>query len=124
MESILLTVSISVSPFFTELLEAEKLITSAESLFSASSNERRVRVEFSKNKLAMVISLREGTFLIGRLITSLNASAVLKINSMSFAVRSLVPIKCSTLKLSIRIRCIKYHFVFSFYFLPFYRNSF
>jgi hypothetical protein len=30
-----------------------------------------VRVEFSKNKLAMVMSLNEGTFLMGRLMTSL-----------------------------------------------------
>ena len=52
--------------------DAEKLITSAEILFSASSKERRVLVLFSKNRLAMVISRREGTFLIGRLITSLN----------------------------------------------------
>ena len=44
--------------------------------FSASSNERRVRVEFSKNKLATVKSRREGTFLMGRFNTSLNSFAV------------------------------------------------
>ena len=50
---------------------AEKLIVSALKRFSASSKERRVLVLFSKNKLAMVISRNDGTFLIGRLITSL-----------------------------------------------------
>ena len=51
--------------------DALKFTISAESLFSANSNESLVLVEFSKNKLAMVISLNDGTFLIGRLITSL-----------------------------------------------------
>ena len=76
MESILLTVSNSVSPFLTDEDEAEKLTTSADKRFSASSNEIRVRVLFSKKRLATVTSLKEGTFLIGRLITSLNSSAV------------------------------------------------
>ena len=67
----LFTVSIKVSPFFTEDCPAEKLITSADSLFSASSKLSLVLVLFSKNKFAMVISLKEGTFLIGLLITSL-----------------------------------------------------
>ena len=79
-DNMLLTVSIRVSPFLTELLEALKLTMSAESRFSANSKDKRVRVEFSKNKLAMVISRREGTFFIGRLITSLKLSAILKIN--------------------------------------------
>src|SRR5690625_4870079 len=68
---ILFTVSTNVSPLFTEDEAAEKLTVSAESLFSASSKDKRVRVLSSKNRLAMVISLRLGTFLIGRLITSL-----------------------------------------------------
>jgi hypothetical protein len=57
MARILLTVSTKVSPFFTEEEAAEKFTTSALKRFSANSKERRVRVEFSKNKLAMVISL-------------------------------------------------------------------
>ena len=68
MDKILFTVSISVSPFLTEDWAAEKLITSAESLFWASSKDNLVRVLFSKNILAMVISLSEGTFLIERLV--------------------------------------------------------
>jgi hypothetical protein len=62
MDKMLFTVSTSVSPFFTELLAAEKFTTSADRRFSANSKDKRVRVEFSKNKLAMVISLSEGTF--------------------------------------------------------------
>src|SRR5690606_31756607 len=92
-DKILLTVSISVSPFLTDELAAEKLTVSADNRFSANSKESLVLVEFSKNKLAIVISRSEGTFLIGRLITCLKASAVLKINSISFAVKSLIPIK-------------------------------
>ena len=58
-------------PFFNEDCEAEKFITSALRRFSANSKESLVRVLFSKNKLAMVMSLRLGTFLMGRLMTSL-----------------------------------------------------
>ncbi len=39
------------SPFFTDEFEAEKLITSAESLFWANSKDNVVLVLFSKNKL-------------------------------------------------------------------------
>jgi hypothetical protein len=97
MARMLLTVSSSVSPFLTELEEEEKLMTSAERRFWASSNERRVRVEFSKKTLAMVTSRSEGTFLIGRLSTSLNVSAVCRINWMSALVRFLIPSRCFTL---------------------------
>ena len=69
--NILFTVSIKVSPFFIDEEELEKLITSALSLFSANSNDNLVLVLFSKKRLAIVISLKEGTFLIGLLRTSL-----------------------------------------------------
>jgi hypothetical protein len=72
MARMLFTVSTRVSPFLTELCAALKFITSALSLFSASSKDSLVLVEFSKNRFAIVISRKEGTFLIGRLITSLN----------------------------------------------------
>ena len=62
MDRILFTVSISVSPFLTEDCEDEKFSTSADKRFSANSKDSLVRVEFSKNKLAMVISLSDGTF--------------------------------------------------------------
>ena len=64
------------SPFLTEEEEAEKLMVSAERRFSANSNETRVRVESSKKRLAMVMSRKEGTFLMGRLMTSLKLTAV------------------------------------------------
>ena len=70
-ERILFTVSISVSPFFNEDEDAEKLTTSADKRFSANSKDNRVLVLFSKKRLAIVISLKEGTFLIDLLITSL-----------------------------------------------------
>src|ERR1043166_363296 len=83
MERILRTVSISVSPFETEEDDAEKLMTSALRRFCASSNEMRVRVEFSKKILAMVMSRRDGTFLMGRLMMVLKLSVVSKTSSMS-----------------------------------------
>jgi hypothetical protein len=45
MANILLTVSISVSPFLSEDDEAEKFRISADKRFSASSNDSLVRVE-------------------------------------------------------------------------------
>ena len=79
----LFTVSTSDSPFLTDDDPAEKLITSAESRFSASSKDSFVRVEFSKNMFAMVTSRSEGTFLMGRLMTALKLSAVEKMRSIS-----------------------------------------
>ena len=79
----LLTVSARVSPFLTLDEAAEKLTTSADSRFSANSKLSRVRVLFSKNRLATVRSRRLGTFLMGRLMTSLNSRAVSKTASMS-----------------------------------------
>ena len=96
-DKILFAVSTNVSPFFKLELPAVKFTISAESLFSASSNESFVLVLFSKNKLAMVISLSVGTFLIGLFITSLKLSAVLKIRSISDLVKSLIPSKCDIL---------------------------
>ncbi len=76
---------------------------SADNRFSANSNERRVRVEFSKNRLAMVMSRSEGTFLMVRLMTSLKFSAVEKIRSISARESSLIPIKCGVLSNDITI---------------------
>ena len=90
----LFTVSSSVSPFLTEELAAEKLTVSALNRFSASSKLMRVRVEFSKKRLATVVSRRLGTFLMGRLMTSLNSRAVSRISSTSPGVRYLMPRTC------------------------------
>ena len=97
MARILLTVSISVSPLLTDDELALKFTISALSRRSASSNEMRVRVLFSKNKFTTVVSRSVGTFLIGRLITSLKLSAVLKMSSMSSTVKYFIPSKCLTL---------------------------
>jgi hypothetical protein len=67
-----------VSPFFTLDEELEKLIISAPKRFSANSNETLVLVEFSKNKLAMVISRNAGVFFTGLLSNVLKLSAVSK----------------------------------------------
>ena len=93
MDKILFTVSTKVSPFFTDEDALEKLITSADNLFSANSKDNFVLVEFSKNKFAIVISLNEGTFLMGLFMTSLKPSAVEKIKLMSSLVKSLIPNK-------------------------------
>ena len=64
MARILLTVSISVSPFEIEDSVFVKFIMSALNLFSANSKDNFVLVEFSKNKFAIVTPLRVGTFFI------------------------------------------------------------
>ena len=76
-------VSISVSPFDTLLVEADTFTTSAESRFPAISNDVRVRVEASKNRLMMVLPRSVGTFLMGRVETSWNDSAVSRISKIS-----------------------------------------
>src|SRR5690606_14840239 len=93
MDRMLFTVSIRVSPFLAEELAAEKLTTSAERRFSASSKESLVRVLFSKNILAIVTSLRVGTFLMERLITSLKLSSVSIMIVMYLLFRYLIPNK-------------------------------
>ena len=50
------------SPLFTLDDEAVKVSVSAESLFAAVSNDNRVRVLSSKNKLQTVFVRRAGTF--------------------------------------------------------------
>ena len=64
---------------------------SALSRFSASSNDMRVRVLGSKNRLMIVRPRSVGTFLIGRVPTSFIASAVSRIRSISAGSRSAMP---------------------------------
>ncbi len=59
-------VSFRLSPLDTLDPLAEKLITSAESRLAAASNEIRVRVESSKNRLTTVRPRSVGSFLISR----------------------------------------------------------
>jgi hypothetical protein len=72
MASRLRAVSISVSPFWVELVDAEKASVSALSRLAASSKESLVRVEFSKKTSATVRPRRVGTFLIRRSLTVRN----------------------------------------------------
>src|SRR5215207_6799424 len=80
-------VSTSVSPLDTEDPAVATFTVSALSRFSANSNEIRVRVEASKNRLTMVLPRRAGTFLIGRSLTSLNGSAVSRMSRICSALR-------------------------------------
>ena len=64
---------------------AEKLTTSAERRFSASSNESRVRVLDSKKRFTHVTPRRLGTRLMGRSSTSRNARAVWRMSRISSA---------------------------------------
>ncbi len=69
-------VSSSVSPLTTLDPAVVMPRVSALSRFSASSNDMRVRVLGSKNRLMMVRPRSVGTFLIGRVPTSFMAEAV------------------------------------------------
>ena len=68
-------VSFRDSPFETEEPLAAKLITSAESLFAASSKEILVLVESSKNRFTTVLPRKVGSFFISRSLTSDMSSA-------------------------------------------------
>ena len=83
--------SINDSPLVNEEVEVEMLIASAERRFAAISNEVRVRVEASKNRLMIVFPRRAGTFLIARAETSLNDPAVSRIVVISSTESSLMP---------------------------------
>ena len=60
MASMFFAVSMNVSPFERLLLEAVKSTTSAPSRLAARPKLVRVRVEFSKNRLAIVLSCNSG----------------------------------------------------------------
>src|SRR5262250_2139894 len=100
MASILRAVSSNVSPLTTLLDDGEKLITSALNRFAASSNEVRVLVLGSKNRFTTVRPRSAGTFLISLPVTSLNESAVSKINRISSTDNG------ARLKRSLRLRLI------------------
>ncbi len=69
-------VSTSVSPFVTLDPDDATDTVSADSRFSANSNEMRVRVDASKKRLTMVCPRSAGTFLMARSLISLNGTAV------------------------------------------------
>ena len=92
------TVSLSPSPLLTLDALAEKLVTSAESLFSASSKEIRVLVEFSKKRFTIFLPVSEGTFLMGRSKTSRKVKPVSISFWISLAGVCSNPIKCLFLR--------------------------
>ena len=87
-------VSFRLSPLATLEPLAEKLITSADSRLAAASNEIRVRVESSKNRLTTVRPRSVGSFLIGRSASWASSSAVSRMSSASSRLRSPAEIRC------------------------------
>ena len=89
-------VSARLSPLTTLEVEPPMLRESAESRFSASSKEERVRVEGSRKRFTMVRPRSAGTFLMARLFTSAKERPVSRICVMSSAVRLVVSRRCLT----------------------------
>lgn len=87
-------VSSSVSPFVTLDVEILTLTASADKRLAAISNDVRVRVEGSKNRLITVRPLKAGTFFISRLEISRNVSAVSRRCVISPADSSRIPRRC------------------------------
>src|SRR5690349_13515426 len=87
-------VSTSVSPLMTLELAMATLRVSALRRFSATSNDVRVRVLGSKNRLTTVRPRSVGTFLIGRAAISFIASAVSRMSTISSGERSAMPSRC------------------------------
>src|SRR5215470_10978247 len=83
--SMLRAVSMSVSPLATLEDDPETLMTSAESHLPAISNEVRVRVEGSRNRLTTVFPRSTGTFFISREAISFMEVAVSRIVWISAA---------------------------------------
>ena len=86
--------STSVSPLVTLEVATAMLRVSALSRFSAISNDVRVRVLGSKNRLTTVRPRSAGTFLTVREPTSFIASAVSRIRTISSAESSSMPSRC------------------------------
>ena len=89
--SMLRTVSSSDSPLVTLDVAVAMLSVSALSRFSAISNDVRVRVLGSKNRLTTVRPRSVGTFLIARPPISFIASAVSRISVISSGVEAVDP---------------------------------
>ena len=87
-------VSLRLSPLLRLEPLAEKLMTSALSRLAAASNEIRVRVESSKNRLTTVRPRSAGSFLIGRSASERISAAVARTSSASSRVRSAAVSRC------------------------------
>ena len=82
------------SPLEVEEPLPEMLMTSAESHLPAISNELRVRVESSKNRLTTVRPRRVGSFLTSRRCTVCISAAVSRISRICAVDRSLADSRC------------------------------
>jgi hypothetical protein len=91
MASRFLAVSRSVSPLAAELCEGEMFTASALRRLAAISNEVRVRVEFSKNRLMTVLPRRVASFLTGSAAIAWWRSARSRITPIAAASRSAMP---------------------------------
>ena len=87
-------VSFNDSPLLTLDPLALKLITSADKRLAAASNEIRVRVESSANKLTIVLPRRVGNFFMGASDTRASSAAVSSMAIASDSLRSLIDNKC------------------------------
>ena len=87
MASMVSTVSRSDSPLLTEEVPAENDITSADSRLAAVSNDRRVRVESSKNSETTVLPRRAGTLGLARRLTSTKLSVSRRTSAISSGAR-------------------------------------
>ena len=92
--SMFLAVSMNVSPFDRLLPEEEKSIVSAPSRRAASEKLVRVRVEFSKNRLAQVRPARIGIFCAQLAVASLNVTALSRMMLISSADRLSTSNRC------------------------------
>ena len=88
------TVSIKSSPFSTLLIFFEILTVSVLRRFAAISKDSLVLVLGSKKRLATVLPLRVGTFLMGLSRISLNAAAWASISSICSFSKCLIPKRC------------------------------
>lgn len=89
-------VSFRDSPFETLEPFAAKLMTSALRRFAAASNEIRVRVESSKNRLTTVMPRSVGSLRTSRVETAAMSSAMSRMRIASSRVRSDVLRRCFT----------------------------
>ncbi len=88
MASMVSTVSRRDSPLLTDELEAENVMTSADSRRAAVSKLSRVRVESSKNSDTTVLPRSAGTLGMARELTSTKLSVRARISSMPASPRS------------------------------------
>ena len=88
------TVSSSVSPLLVDEAPTLRLITSADRRLAAISKVVRVRVEFSKNTLKIVLPRSSGTFFTSRSPTETNWSAVSRMCRINSAESPSVVSRC------------------------------